>query len=76
MDTSKIQTLEEYINEIKEVVQDDVRKSQAKYCELYQIVKQIVSILKYLHKKNIAHGSLCAQNFLVQRIFDKTLGEY
>lgn len=38
------------------------------YKELYQIVKQIISILKYLHKKNITHSNLCCSNILISRI--------
>ena len=38
------------------------------YKELYQIVKQIISILKYLHKKNITHSNLCSSNILISRI--------
>jgi serine/threonine protein kinase len=35
--------------------------------QIYQIIKQIISLLKYLHKKSISHGSLCPENILVTR---------
>ena len=47
--------------------QQQYKNSLRNYNELYQITKQIVSILKYLHKKGMAHGSLCASNVILER---------
>ena len=43
------------------------KNSLRNYHEIFLIVKQIVSILKYLHKKGMAHGSLCASNVILER---------
>lgn len=34
--------------------------------DIYVIVKNIVSLLKYLHKRGISHGSLYIKNISVQ----------
>ena len=56
---SDIKTLDEYLKDLKKPPSDLYKQSLKNYEDLYKIVKQIISIMKYLHKKNMGHGSIC-----------------
>lgn len=64
---SDLKTLEEYLNDLKKPTGDQYKNSLKNYEDLYKIIKQIVSMIKYLHKKNMGHGQLCPQNILVDK---------